>query len=166
MAAVLDVPRLAPGALALPDPALLPVSRLFDPLAPQTHTTTADLKLEPTNELGVALSMVPGQGSSSSSVEDVDGQVVLAVEPGSTAEVRGLRVLAGSRTGPACVVGQATPECRSAREDTSGEKVAVRESCDRWQGRSVQDRKLRRQQDGHPTGGLACCVGCRGPHWR
>ncbi len=93
MAAVLDVPRLAPAALALPDPSLLPVSLLFDPLAPQTHTMTADLKLERTNELGVSISMVPGQGSSSSSsVEDVDGQVVLAVEPGSTAEVRGVRV--------------------------------------------------------------------------
>ncbi|KAG2452414.1 hypothetical protein HYH02_002657 [Chlamydomonas schloesseri] len=64
LTAVLHVPRLAPSDMPLPPPDLVPVSVLYDPLAPLTYSSSLSI-----------------------AVVDDNGLELLAIEPGQKAEV-------------------------------------------------------------------------------
>ncbi|PNH12233.1 hypothetical protein TSOC_000852 [Tetrabaena socialis] len=83
--AVLSVPRLSAAQLPLPSPNQLPVSHLFDPRAPHLHTMTLALNVKPPNSLGVAVAVAAEAGGPT--VLDVDGEEVVAIEPGAQAQI-------------------------------------------------------------------------------
>ncbi len=87
LAAVLDVPRLRPEDFPPARAPGVPVSRLFDPLAPHTHTMTLDLTVRQDNRLEVAVQAAGGEGGALATVRDADGKEVPAVQPGQQAQV-------------------------------------------------------------------------------
>ncbi|GLI68394.1 hypothetical protein VaNZ11_012780 [Volvox africanus] len=89
--AVLDVPRLSAEQLpALQFANQLAVSRLFDLFAPHSHALTTVLNVLPDNALAVSITVTAtddGEGDSVGKIQDVDDNEVLAVEPGSQAQI-------------------------------------------------------------------------------
>ena len=88
LAALLDCPRSPPGSLALPPPSALPVSRLFDPLAPSVTPLSVQLQVQPPQGLPLSLEVRASHGSGQGeNVTDASGQALPAVEPGQEAQV-------------------------------------------------------------------------------
>ncbi|GIL86136.1 hypothetical protein Vretimale_13856 [Volvox reticuliferus] len=90
--AVLDVPRLSAGQLPpLPPADQLVISNLFDPRAPHSHVLQSELDVRPDNTLAVSVAVASGDGGEDSGdaiiIQDVDGSEVVAVEPGSHAQI-------------------------------------------------------------------------------
>ncbi|KAG2491821.1 hypothetical protein HYH03_009778 [Edaphochlamys debaryana] len=106
VAALLSVPRTAPGDYPGGHPAAaprgaesqargttVPYSALFDPLAPHSHVMYLSLDVQPNNELAVQIAVrATASGSktasgSGSAVHDVAGGELVTVEPGGQAEI-------------------------------------------------------------------------------
>ncbi|KAG2494914.1 hypothetical protein HYH03_006849 [Edaphochlamys debaryana] len=82
--AVLDAPRAPPSALPLPPADQLRVSKLYDPRGPRSHAMSLQLSVVAANSLAVEAKVAAAGGSS---IKDVDGTTVLAVEPGTETQI-------------------------------------------------------------------------------